>query len=141
MFFGKNSSFTLRKLVSHFLSNWMEYDRGDSFLFNFEPNGIPFGLKLKRKLSPRSYPIQCERKWKYSFLSAKEKKHSKGPSTLWKLYFLYLSYWMGYDRGDSFLFNFEPNGNPFGSENHKENCHHDHIPINMKGNGNIVFSV
>ena len=23
----------------------------------------------------------------------------------------------------------------------KENCHHDHIPFNEKGNGNIVFSV
>ena len=28
-----------------------------------------FGSRLKGKLSPRSYPIQCERKWKYSFLS------------------------------------------------------------------------
>ena len=51
------------------LSNWMGYDRGDSFQVDFEPNGIPFGSKLKRKLSPRSYPIQFERKWKYSFLS------------------------------------------------------------------------
>ena len=25
--------------------------------------------------------------------------------------------------------------------NRKENCHHDHIPFNVKGNGNIVFSV
>ena len=33
------------------------------------------------------------------------------------------------------------NGIPFGSENRKENCHHDHIPLNEKGNGNIVFSV
>ena len=41
------------------------------FSFRFsEPNGIPFGSKLKGKLSQRSYPIQCERKWKYSFLSA-----------------------------------------------------------------------
>ena len=47
----------------------MGYDRGDSFLFDFEPNGILFGSKSKEKLSPRSYPIQCERKWKYSFLS------------------------------------------------------------------------
>ena len=35
---------------------------------------------------------------------------------------------------------FEPNGNPFGL-NRKENCHHDHIPLNVKGNGNRVFSV
>ena len=48
---------------------------------------------------------------------------------------------MGYDRGDSFPFDFEPDGIPFGSENKKENCHHDHIPFNVKGNGNIVFSV
>ena len=47
----------------------MGYDRGDSFPFNFEPNGNPLGSKSKGKLSPRSYPIQCERKWKCSFLS------------------------------------------------------------------------
>ena len=43
----------------------MGYDRGDSFPFDFEPNGNPFGSKSKGKLSPRSYPIQCERKGKY----------------------------------------------------------------------------
>ena len=26
-------------------------------------------------------------------------------------------------------------------KNQKENCHHDHIPFSVKGNGNIVFSV
>ena len=45
----------------------MGYDRGDSFPCDFEPNGIRFGSKSKGKLSPRSYPIQCE--WKYSFIS------------------------------------------------------------------------
>ena len=48
----------------------MGYDRCDSFPFDFEPYGITFGSKSKGKLSPRSYPIQCERKWKYSFISA-----------------------------------------------------------------------
>ena len=48
----------------------MGYDRGDSFPFDFELNGIPFGSKSKGKLSLRSYPIQCERKWIHSFLSA-----------------------------------------------------------------------
>ena len=48
---------------------------------------------------------------------------------------------MGYNRGDSFPFDFEPNGISFGSEIRKENCHQDHIPCNVKGNGNIVFSV
>ena len=47
----------------------MGYDRGDSFSFDFEPNGISFDSKSKGKLSPRSYPIQFERKWKHSFLS------------------------------------------------------------------------
>ena len=47
----------------------MGYDRGDSFHFDSEPNGIPFGSKSKGKLSPRSYAIQFERKRKYSFLS------------------------------------------------------------------------
>ena len=60
--------------------------------------------------------------------------------TLRKLIFHFLSYGMGYDHDDSFPFDFEPNGIPFGSENRKENCHHDHIPFNLKGNGNIVFS-
>ena len=40
--YGFNLS-TLRKLCFHFLSHWMGYDPGDSFPFNFEPNGIPFG--------------------------------------------------------------------------------------------------
>ena len=60
---------TLRKTFFHFLSNRMGYDRGDSFPFDFEPNEILFGSKSKGKLSPRSYPIQCERKWKHNFLS------------------------------------------------------------------------
>ena len=68
--FDRPRSSTLRKLVFYFLSNWMGYDRGDNFPLDFEPNGFPFGSKSKGKLSPRSYPIQCERKWKYSFLSA-----------------------------------------------------------------------
>ena len=44
-------------------------NHGDSFRFDFEPNGIPFGSKSKANLSSRSNPIQCERNWKYSFLS------------------------------------------------------------------------
>ena len=46
----------------------MGYDRGYSFPFDFEANGIPFGSKSKGKLSLRSYPIQSGRKWKHSFL-------------------------------------------------------------------------
>ena len=47
----------------------MGYDRGDTFSFDFDLNETSFGSKLKGKLSPRSYPIQCERKWNTSFLS------------------------------------------------------------------------
>ena len=57
------------KTIFHFLSYWNGYDRGDSFPSDFEPNGIPFGSKSKRKLPPRSYPIQCEKEGKYSFVS------------------------------------------------------------------------
>ena len=39
----------------------MRYDCGDSFPFDFEPNGIPVGSKSKEKLSPRSYPNKCEK--------------------------------------------------------------------------------
>ena len=46
----------------------MGYDRCDSFPFD----AIPFGSKSKGKLSPRSYPIQFERNWKYSFLSVEQ---------------------------------------------------------------------
>ena len=49
----------------------MGYDRDDSFPFNLEPNGNSFCSKLKGKLPPRSYPIECERKWKHSFLSVR----------------------------------------------------------------------
>ena len=58
------------KTMLPFPSHWMGYDRGDSFPFDFEPNGIQFGSKSNVKLSPRSYSIQCERKWKHNFLIA-----------------------------------------------------------------------
>ena len=60
--------------------------------------------------------------------------------TLRKLFFHFLSQWMGYDRGDSFIFNFKPNGIHL-VQNRKENCHHNYIPFIVKGNGKIVFSV
>ena len=67
----------LRKLDFHFLSNWMGYDRCDGFPFDFKTNEFPFGSKSKGKLSPRSYPIQLERKWQSRFLSV-------GGSSDWK---------------------------------------------------------
>ena len=46
----------------------MGYDHGDRFPSDFDPNGTPFGSKSKGKLSPRSYPVQSEKKCKHSFL-------------------------------------------------------------------------
>ena len=51
---------------------------------------------------------------------------------------------MGYERGDSFPFDFEPKieTKKFHLvQNRKEDYHHNHIPFDLKGNGNIVFSV
>ena len=82
--------YTLRKLVFHFLSNWMGYDGGDSFHFDFEPNWNPFGSKSNVKLSPRSYAIQFERKWNISFLSIHLVGHSPRPG-IWSPYLPALS--------------------------------------------------
>ena len=46
----------------------MWYDRGDRFWTKWK-------IHLVQKLSPRSYPIHCERKWKYSFLSVNSLKN------------------------------------------------------------------
>ena len=62
----------LRKLYFHFLSHLLGYDRGDTVflsIFWTKSNSIWF-RKSKGKLSPRSYRIQCERKWNTSFVSA-----------------------------------------------------------------------
>ena len=57
--------------MNRFLSAyWTEYDRGDSFPSDFEPNGIPFGSKLQRKRSPRAYSVRFERKRKSNLASA-----------------------------------------------------------------------
>ena len=40
----------------------MEYDRSDSYAFDFEPNGILFGIHLRGKLPPQSCFIQFEKK-------------------------------------------------------------------------------
>ena len=104
----------------------MEYDRVDSFPFDFEPNGNTFGSKSKGKLSPRSDPIQFERKYNTCFLKVDRKtptdrliavretgvsRHQGGPSE-------------------------GPPETPRTSQHyHIEGIHH------VKGNGNIVFSV
>ena len=63
------------------------------------------------------------------------------PTALTKLYTDFLFKWMGYDRGVSFPFDFLNQMEFHLVQNRMENCHHDHIPFNLKGNGNIVFSV
>ena len=79
----------------------MGYDHGDSFPFDFEPNGFPFGLKSKVELFPRSNPIQLERKWNTSFLSIHtykltEKLSQKGPVQTWPLQIEYVCFWLQY---------------------------------------------
>ena len=49
---------------------------GDSFPLEFELNEFQFGSESKGKLSPRSYPIQSERKWNTSFLSVASPDHA-----------------------------------------------------------------
>ena len=44
---------------------------------------------------------------------------------------------MGYNHGDNFPFDFEPNGISIWRKNRQ----HDYIPFTVKGNGNIVLSV
>ena len=44
---------------------------------------------------------------------------------------------MGYDSGDSFPFDLNQMEIHL-VQDRKENCHHDHIPFNVKENGNIV---
>ena len=48
---------------------------------------------------------------------------------------------MGYDHGDSFPLDFLNQKDFHLVQNRKENCHHDHIPFNVKGKGNKVSSV
>ena len=49
---------------------------------------------------------------------------------------------MEYDRGDVFPFDFLNQIEFNLVQNREENCYHDHnIPLNLKGNENIVFSV
>ena len=45
---------------------------------------------------------------------------------------------MEYDRGDSFPFDLSQMEFHL-VQNQKENCHHDHIPFNVKGNGKYSF--
>ena len=47
---------------------------------------------------------------------------------------------MGYARGDS-LFSILNRIDFHLVQNRKENCHHEHIVFNMKGNGVLVLSV
>ena len=60
---------SLKHISISFLSNRLEYDRSDSFPFDFEPNGITFSSKSKGKLPLRSYSIQFEETWKCVVLS------------------------------------------------------------------------
>jgi len=65
----------------HMIWSWWQF----SFRFWTKLNSIWF-RKSKGKQSPRSYPIQCERNWKYSFLSVHGRLHSTHREIFWKYY-------------------------------------------------------
>ena len=88
----------------------MRYDGGDSFPFDFDPNGIPSGPKAKGKLSPPSCTIRFGRKWKYSFLSVNPPLNlllEKSVSYQVERNMDYILY------SGTFCFDYEPNGIPF----------------------------
>ena len=102
----------------------MGYDRGDSLPLDFELNGIPFGSKSKGKLSPRPYPIQYQRKLKYSFLSV----HHCVPHT--KRNFFSDSFQSEWNRFivKVFLLIMYPTKFRW-VHNRKKNCYYNRIPI------------
>ena len=101
------------------------------------PTNIKFSLNREglKGRGPQIRPQDRERD------ARPPENYTPRPVALKKLSFHFLSNWMGYDRRNSFPLDFETNENPFGSENRKENCHNDHIPFYLGGNGMIVFSV
>ena len=54
--------------------------------------------------------------------------------------FRFFSNRMGYDHGDTSPFDFLNQIEFHLIHNRKKICHHEHIPFNLKGNGNIVLS-
>ena len=69
--------YVVREINFQLHLNWIECDSDVSFPFDIEPNGIPFGLKSKGKLSPQWYSIQFEREWKSISPSVKLAETSK----------------------------------------------------------------
>ena len=67
----------------------VNHDRGDRFPIDFEPNRISFGSKSKGKLSPRSYPIQFERKWKSIFPSVRNREIASSRCTSGAVHYFY----------------------------------------------------
>ena len=61
--FDRCENSTLRKLVFYLLLNWIGYDRGESFPFDFEPNGILFGKKSKGKLEEKMEKRKKQEIW------------------------------------------------------------------------------
>ena len=60
----------------------MEYDRGESFPFEFEPNGIPFGSKFHSKSNLKfTFFFQSKIEWKtnhHNFIPFNLKKNGRG---------------------------------------------------------------
>ena len=64
------------KIKLNFLPNWMEYDRGDSFPLDIEPNEIIFGsiwMEIYRDIFQVFLIFTTADIWKYIFLSLKKR--------------------------------------------------------------------
>jgi len=127
------------------ISFWNRKSRTRALFSNPVPNdkahrGLPLGIMGAIKGSPKIITVMWYREVWGLLYSAPIRRRgiTSQTGTLKKQYFF--SHWMGYDLGNRFPFNL--NQMEFHLvQNLKENCHHDHIPFNVKGKGNIVFSV
>ena len=118
-----------------FLSNLSEHDHITNFLFTLYPIGIAVVSEKVGKNNEILYSdnIRWTRTWTKGFMLLSNLPH-------WEDY-ISLSFQIEWDMIVVTVFLSILNQIDFPlAKNRKENCHHDHIPFNVKGKGNIVFS-
>ena len=89
-----------------------------------KPFAVPYNWKSRRAAAAGRFPLfeltkEQNKIFSAGFFNANSRDNTRQRGflqTLRKLCFHFLSHWMGYDRGGSFPFDFEPNGFPFGSK-------------------------
>ena len=136
---------TNREIFSESCLFWTEVRLHYKIYFRINRNMLNttwFRFDLTR--SRFSWPQMRKHQWKVSLGNAKNSTEFELNISvpLGKIDFNLFSNWIKYDRSDSFLFDFEPNWITFGSKsNRRDYCHRDHVLLNLKGNGILVFSV